>query len=67
MKTITTDPVCGMEVDDSSAHRAEYDGALYLFCSAGCRQRFLKDPEEFISRDKDESAKRKTSDRKRPP
>ena len=50
MKTITTDPVCGMEVEESSAHRVEHGGALYLFCSAGCRERFLKDPEEFISR-----------------
>ena len=60
MKTITTDPVCGMEIDESSTHRAEHDGAIYLFCSAGCRQRFLKDPEEFIRRDKTKSAEEKS-------
>ena len=60
MKTITTDPVCGMEIDESSAHRAEHDGALYLFCSAGCRQRFLKAPEEFIRRDEEKSAERES-------
>jgi YHS domain-containing protein len=48
MKTITTDPVCGMKVEESAAHRAPFEGAEYLFCSAGCRAKFLCDPREFI-------------------
>ena len=47
MKTVTTDPVCGMEVEESSALRAEHDGVTYLFCSENCRWRFLRDPGEF--------------------
>ncbi|MDQ3564835.1 MAG: hypothetical protein M3436_12055 [Pseudomonadota bacterium] len=30
-----------MEVDERPQLRAEHDGALYLFCSEGCRTRFL--------------------------
>jgi YHS domain-containing protein len=48
METITIDPVCGMDVEDSSPHRAEYKGTLYLFCSDGCRQKFERDPERWI-------------------
>jgi YHS domain-containing protein len=55
MKTITTDPVCGMDVGKSSPFRAEHDGATYLFCSEKCRHRFLRDPGEFTSDDSAET------------
>lgn len=48
MKTITIDPVCGMEVEDRSPHRAEYQGTLYLFCSDGCRQKFQRHPDRWV-------------------
>ena len=33
-----TDPVCGMRVDrHATAHRAQFDGRTYFFCSDGCR------------------------------
>ncbi len=48
MKTITTDPICGMDVEDSTAHRTTFEDTEYLFCSAGCRAKFLRDPREFI-------------------
>jgi Cu+-exporting ATPase len=39
------DPVCGMSVDPHSAkHRAEHNGHPFYFCSAGCRTKFLADP-----------------------
>ena len=39
------DPVCGMAVDPShAAHRVERDGRTYVFCSAGCKAAFEKDP-----------------------
>jgi YHS domain-containing protein len=47
MKTITIDPVCGMGVEESSPHRTEHKGTLYLFCSDGCRQKFERDPERW--------------------
>ena len=43
------DPVCGMSVDPQTAkHRAEHDGHPYYFCSAGCRTKFLGDPERYL-------------------
>jgi YHS domain-containing protein len=54
MKTITTDPVCGTEVDDSSALRAMHKGVTYRFCCEHCCRTFLRDPGEFLS-DEEES------------
>ena len=46
---MTMDPVCGMEVDETAAPaKVEYDGELYYFCSAQCRQEFMQDPGQFI-------------------
>jgi P-type Cu+ transporter len=41
---MTKDPVCGMTVEEESALRVERDGQVYYFCSAHCRQKFLKLP-----------------------
>jgi P-type Cu+ transporter len=38
---MTTDPVCGMTVDEASALRAEDNGRVYYFCCEHCRQKFL--------------------------
>jgi Cu+-exporting ATPase len=44
------DPVCGMSVNpDTSKHRAEHAGKTYHFCSAGCRTKFIGDPERYLS------------------
>ena len=44
-----TDPVCGMRVDPHTAkHRADYHGRPYYFCSAGCRTKFLADPQKYL-------------------
>lgn len=46
------DPVCGMTVDPAkSGHRARHDEHDYHFCSAGCRTRFLADPDLYLSPD----------------
>jgi len=34
------DPICGMEVDESTEWKAERDGETYYFCSKGCRDKF---------------------------
>ncbi|HEX3215451.1 MAG TPA: heavy metal translocating P-type ATPase [Aestuariivirgaceae bacterium] len=45
-----TDPVCGMRVDpDAASHRADHAGRSYYFCSAGCRTRFLADPQRYLA------------------
>jgi P-type Cu+ transporter len=40
------DPVCGMEVDEATAIRAERDGKTYYFCCEHCRAKFLGEPNE---------------------
>lgn len=44
------DPVCGMAVDPAtSAHHAQHQGSEYHFCSARCRERFIADPQKYLS------------------
>src|SRR5690606_29264940 len=46
----TTDPVCGMTVDeDRAADRVEYAGTIYHFCSQHCGERFRRDPASFLA------------------
>ncbi|OGN86706.1 MAG: hypothetical protein A2X23_04980 [Chloroflexi bacterium GWC2_73_18] len=40
MRTMATDPVCGMAVEQEQAIAATWDGAVYHFCSRGCRDEF---------------------------
>ena len=43
------DPVCGMMVDPHTAkNKAEHAGRTYYFCSAGCRSKFLAEPERYL-------------------
>jgi Cu+-exporting ATPase len=45
----TVDPVCGMEVDPAATpHHAQHGGRDYAFCSAGCQQKFVADPERYV-------------------
>jgi P-type Cu+ transporter len=44
----TKDPVCGMDVDAAkAAHRSHYQGREYVFCSAGCKQKFDANPQQY--------------------
>jgi len=46
------DPVCGMDVDPHTAKfRAEHAGRTYYFCAAGCRTKFIADPERYLSKE----------------
>jgi YHS domain-containing protein len=46
---MAVDPVCGMEVEESSAAGvSEYQGKRYYFCSTGCKEEFDRNPELFI-------------------
>jgi len=52
------DPVCGMAVDPhTTAHRAEHAGHPYYFCSAGCRAKFVADPENYLTPEADRPSK----------
>ncbi len=37
------DPICGMEVDEKTALRVDYEGETYYFCSSSCRDKFLSE------------------------
>jgi Cu+-exporting ATPase len=44
-----TDPVCGMAVDPAkTAHHAEHAGHEYHFCRAGCRTKFVANPDAYL-------------------
>lgn len=43
-----TDPICGMQVGEDSAHSFEYKGEVFYFCSAHCLNRFKEDPEKAL-------------------
>jgi putative ABC transport system ATP-binding protein len=45
MVTMATDPVCGMSVEAERATALEWDGQVLSFCSRGCRDEFLTEPE----------------------
>jgi P-type Cu+ transporter len=44
------DPVCGMSVDpETTAHHYELGGSTYHFCSAGCRSKFIANPDRYLN------------------
>jgi P-type Cu+ transporter len=45
----TRDPVCGMTVDPAAGKpSAQHGGHIYHFCSASCREKFVKSPESYL-------------------
>lgn len=48
--TSAVDPVCHMEVEIAGArHTAEVGGVTYYFCCGGCRNAFVKAPQQFLA------------------
>jgi P-type Cu+ transporter len=46
---LVTDPVCGMTVDPAkTVHHAAHNGRDYHFCSAGCRTKFVANPNDYL-------------------
>ena len=43
------DPSCGMPVKGNISDTTLYEGKLYGFCSAECKQDFLKNPKAHIA------------------
>lgn len=43
------DPVCGMSVQRDSKHHAQIKQHDYWFCSAGCRSKFVADPDRYLA------------------
>ena len=50
----STDPVCGMAVDETPAKAAKrsshYQGGNYFFCSASCKNKFDADPAKSLAK-----------------
>ena len=47
-ETVRLDAVCGMVVKPDSPHRVSHEGTTYLFCSAGCAEKFGARPEAYL-------------------
>jgi Cu+-exporting ATPase len=48
-QAVLRDPVCGMTVDPNAGKpRHAHKGQVYHFCSSGCREKFIADPEKCI-------------------
>ncbi len=46
---VLTDPVCGMKVTEDAQHSLDYEGKTYYFCAETCLQKFVADPEKYVS------------------
>ncbi len=44
------DPVCNMEINEKSKFKSSYNGKVYFFCSASCKQSFEKEPDKYVKR-----------------
>ncbi|MYC07104.1 MAG: YHS domain-containing protein [Chloroflexi bacterium] len=51
---MATDPVCQMEVDMKKPNGGtfEYNGVTYYFCAMGCNRAFQREPEAYLSGEK---------------
>ena len=44
--------VCEMEIEkDTAAGSAEHMGKTFYFCSAGCKEKFEKEPMKYMGRE----------------
>ncbi len=41
LKPRTKDPICGMDVDESSALSANRNGQTFYFCGSRCQKKFI--------------------------
>jgi len=53
VKSMAKDPVCNMNVDENKAAATSvYKGKTYYFCAKGCKEKFDKDPEKYVAKEK---------------
>jgi Cu+-exporting ATPase len=46
------DPVCGMMIDEkTAAATSEHQGTTYYFCAPICKQKFDRNPQQYVNRD----------------
>ncbi len=45
------DPVCKMNIEKEEAKgEVKYESETYYFCSAECKEEFLKNPDKYVHR-----------------
>ncbi len=45
-----TDPVCGMQIEESdAAGTSEHHGRTYYFCSTSCKDKFDESPDNYAN------------------
>ena len=44
------DPVCKMEIEDSEAIKEIYNGKTYYFCCEHCKEKFKREPENYLKK-----------------
>jgi Cu+-exporting ATPase len=50
---MTTDPVCGMSIEESTAAgNITHEGTTYYFCSIACQEQFEAEPSRYASEQK---------------
>jgi len=56
---MTTDPVCGMRIDEKTAPaKATYSGTTYYFCSNECKDKFNANPQKYAQQAQQPAAPR---------
>ncbi len=54
----TKDPVCGMQVDSTdAAGTTQHLGWNYYFCSTECKEKFDRQPDQYVGRERGEKRK----------
>jgi len=51
MKRTIQDPVCGMDVTETSEFSTRYEGQTYYFCSKVCKEKFTTHPSVYLARE----------------
>lgn len=44
-----TDFICGMKVSPEYEDTCHYQGKVYAFCSASCKETFQEEPEKYLA------------------
>jgi len=44
-----TDFICGMKVSPEYEDTCHYQGKVYAFCSASCKETFQEEPEKYVA------------------
>jgi P-type Cu+ transporter len=51
LEIVNIDPVCGMTVSETSDHAFVFANKHYLFCSEGCKNKFIDHPDQYVKVD----------------